>query len=146
MLFLNKGHWSRLEKIFELDKEAVINILNSVRQTRNDLSHFRDITRDQSYQLRDCYDLLVGHQSEILHTFAPYEAEAEETVIVAESVSVEDIRPVADEPAPGESRYAPLAIWLQSQPPEKALIKPTFSQIEEIIGGKLPDSAYKNRS
>lgn len=145
-MFLHNDHWSQLEAVLELNKQAIINILDSVLKTRNDLSHFRDITRHQSYQLRDCYDLLVSHQAEIIRAFAPYEAETEDEIVVDEVVSIETTFPVEDEPSSGESRYAPLAIWLQSQPPDKDLVKPTFSQIEEIIGGKLPESAYKNRA
>lgn len=90
--------------------------------------------------------MLVSHQAEIIRAFAPYEAETEDEIVVDEVVSIETTFPVEDEPSSGESRYAPLAIWLQSQPPDKDLVKPTFSQIEEIIGGKLPESAYKNRA
>ena len=47
---------------------------------------------------------------------------------------------------PSDSRYAPLAIWLQSQPLGKERITLTFSDIEEIIGDKLPASARKHRA
>ncbi len=145
-LFLHKDHWSLLEGVLELNKDALTNILDSVRQTRNDLSHFRDIARDQGYQLRDCYDLLVSHQAEILRIFASSEGAVEYEHISDEVVNALSDHPIDDEPSPGESRYAPLAIWLESQSPEKELVNPSFSKIETIIAGKLPDSAYKNRA
>lgn len=147
-LFLHKVHWARFADIFELDKPAVENLLISVLQTRNDLSHFRDITRDQSAQLRDCYDFLVSHQQAVAAAFAQDDTGVEDELLLDETREPDpDVVIVIDEePSPGDSRYAPLAIWLQGQPPEKELVKPTFARIEEIIGGKLPESAYKNRA
>lgn len=147
-LFLHKDHWARFADIFELDKPAVENLLMSVLQTRNDLSHFRDITRDQSAQLRDCYDFLVNHQQAVAAAFAQDDTGVEDELLLDETPEPDpDVVTVIDEePSPGDSRYAPLAIWLQVQPPEKELVKPTFARIEEIIGGKLPESAYKNRA
>lgn len=43
-----------------------------------------------------------------------------------------------------DSRYAPLAIWLQSQ--ENDRVRHSFKDIETIIGDELPPSAYNNRS
>lgn len=151
-LFLYKDYWPRLEEIFELEKGAVKHLLDSVRLTRNDLAHFRDITHDQSSQLRDCYDFLIGHQEAVNHAFAltdetgVEEAGGADATVQEDEIERAEISPLADEPLPGESKYAALAIWLQSQPPEKHLRKPTFSKIEEIIGGKLPESAYKHRA
>jgi CBS domain-containing protein len=147
-LFLHKEHWARFADIFELHKSAVENLLKSVLQTRNDLSHFRDITRDQSAQLRDCYDLLVSHQQAVAAAFAQDDTSVEDDLLPDETPGpdVDMVAVVDEEPSPGDSRYAPLAIWLQNQPPEKELVKPTFARIEEIIGGKLPESAYKNRA
>ncbi|KAA3654880.1 MAG: DUF4268 domain-containing protein [Chloroflexi bacterium] len=148
-LFLFREHWSQYENIFELEKKSLQNLLDNVRETRNALSHFREITRDQSVQLRDCYDLLVSHQAAIYDVFAPDDSIADEILDIEEEQEPapdQEIQPIADEPAPGESKYAALAIWLQNQPIEKKIVKPTFSKIEEIIGGKLPASAYKNRS
>lgn len=147
-LFLHKDHWARFADIFELDKTAVENLLRSVLNTRNALSHFRDITRDQSAQLRYCYDLLVNHQQAITAAFAQDDLGVDELDLSNES-SGPDEGPapiIDDEPVPGDSRYAPLAIWLQGQPPDKELVKPSFAKIEEVIGGKLPESAYKNRA
>jgi CBS domain-containing protein len=147
-LFLHNDYWPFYANIFELEKNAVTNLLENVRETRNALSHFREITPDQSIQLRDCYDLLNDHQEAVARAFAQDDADANDVVMPEQDVKpdAEIALPIDDEVVPGESRYAPLAIWLQSQPADKDLVNPTFAKIEEIIDGKLPDSAYKNRS
>jgi CBS domain-containing protein len=148
-LFLNNDHWPYYAEIFGLEKSAITNLLEKVRATRNALSHFREITPDQSIQLRDCYDLLNDHQEAVARAFAQDDSDAND-VITPDAEELEDnestLLPLDDEIAPGDSRYAPLAIWLQTQPASKDLVKPTFAKIEEIIGGKLPESAYKNRA
>lgn len=169
-LFLYRDHWERLQDAFGLEKSAVRHILQSVLETRNDLAHFRDISRAQSYQLRDCYALLLEHEEALQKAFATDVVEDEgnkstqdeqkvpprsdssvpgkqERVELPEKAiqSKEPPVPIEDEPAPNDSRYAPLAIWLQNLPIEKNLTKPSFKKIEQIIGGKLPDSAYSRR-
>lgn len=149
-LFLRKDNWVSLEGVFGLQKAAMTTLLDSVRSTRNDLAHFREIGTHQSRQLRDCYNLLVEHEEAIRTAFPSISPSILET---GSSVGEEEgeleagmIIPTADEPQPGESRYAPLAIWLQEQSSEKDVIASSFTAIEEIIGGELPVSAYKNRS
>ena len=56
------------------------------------------------------------------------------------------IQVIAEQPQPGESRYAPLADWLQSQPGEVDQVQLSFTEIEKIIGGSLPDSARTHRA
>lgn len=153
-LFLYKDYWAQIQTVLELEKSSLENLLDNVRQTRNDLSHFREISRDQSFQLRHCYDLLSAHQEAINAVFETADIGAEQTIQPTNDAELKIVnigsdktqQPVEEEPEPGDSRYAPLAIWLQEQPLEKNLVKPSFAKIEEIIGGKLPASAYKNRS
>jgi hypothetical protein len=45
-----------------------------------------------------------------------------------------------------ESRYAPLALYLQSQPTEQDKVEMTFEEIELLIGGGLPKYARIHRS
>lgn len=165
-LFLYREHWNQLQSVFDLEKSAVTHLLKSVLNTRNDLAHFRDITRAQSAQLRDCYNFLVEHEEAIQRAFAvqdtsedtsnaTHETEEEFTPPISstqenanrESEVIQESPPssVEDEPEPGESKYAPLAIWLENQPIDKALLKPSFEKIERIIGDKLPSSAYTRR-
>jgi len=53
---------------------------------------------------------------------------------------------IAEETQSRESRYVPLADWLQSQPGNVDQLKLSFAQIEQIIGGDLPNSAYNHRA
>lgn len=148
-LFFHNDNWIYLEEVFGLKKTAMMNLLDSVRSTRNDLAHFREIGTDQSRQLRDCYNLLVEHEEAIRTVFPAFSPSIMETVLpTCEEPGLEagTIIPIADEPQPGESRYAALAIWLQEQPPDADVITSSFTAIEGIIGGELPASAYKNRS
>jgi CBS domain-containing protein len=153
-LFLYNDYWPRMEEIFRLEKSAVDHLLGSVRDTRNDLAHFRPISREQSHQLRACYGFLASHQEALQQAFTPAGEFAEEEVdegwgtagAVIVAVSAGDSEPVEDEPGPSESRYAALAIWLQGQPAGKDEVDATFGQIEEILGSSLPPSAYKQRA
>lgn len=151
-LFFHRAYWPKFQHIFGLKKESMEALLESIRHTRNDLAHFREISNDQSHQLRRCYDLLIDHQDDVIAAFDSSDSLMEEVQEPAPQygtstpLSESEQYPTDDEPEPGESRYAPLAIWLENQPPEKNLVKPSFSKIEEIIGGKLPASAYKLRS
>ena len=68
-----------------------------------------------------------------------------------ENSSIEDglvnptiIPPPEEELEDNDSRYAPLAIWLQAQ--EEDRVTYTFKEIETIIGDELPPSARNNRS
>lgn len=146
-LFLYNEHWSHFQAILELDKAAIEHLLIGVRDTRNDLSHFREIGRDQSRQLRDCYDLLTSHQQAITLAFRQDEPIIEKVTQIDEGKDLGgNINPLEDELAPGESKYAALAIWLLEQPQDRESFETTFATIEDIIGGKLPDSAYKHRA
>src|SRR5436305_3328116 len=46
----------------------------------------------------------------------------------------------------GDSRYAPLALWLQQQPSREEKVTLTFMQIQEILREELPASARQYRS
>ncbi len=60
--------------------------------------------------------------------------------------TIEEIIPVEEPLRPGDSRYAPLAIWLQQQPPREEKVTLTFIQIQEILREELPASARQHRS
>lgn len=156
-LLLHKEQWPRYQPIFNLEREAVRILLDKVRDTRNELAHFRsDVTLAQRDHLRFSANWLAQYQDLITAAFAGKDIDVsrEEVIEVqdqATDISLQkddeaNIMPVEDEAEPEESRYAPLAIWLQNQPPRKDLVKPTFTQIEEIIGGDLPRSAYDHRA
>ena len=69
------------------------------------------------------------------------EVKAEENRQVQDAVEV-----IAEESRPMESKYAALADWLRSQPGGKDEVRLSFEEIEQIIGGSLPASAYDHRA
>lgn len=157
VLLLDKQKWPKYQSIFAMERDALSNLLDKVRETRNALAHFRrDLSAAQRDHLRFSADWLAQYQDAIISAFggsvgadaqeAVGTSEAKETEVSPQVDETEQILPVEDEAEPNESRYAPLAIWLQNQPPKKDLVKPTFAQIEEIIDGELPASAYEHRA
>jgi CBS domain-containing protein len=137
------------ETIFKIPIPSLSDLLNEVRVTRNMLAHFRgEITPQQSDQLRFCADWLARCQDEYALSPGPSVVKVTEISQPAESVEQEEaVSEIAvEETAPKDSRYAPLADWLQSQPGRLNQVKLLFSEIEELIGGDLPASARKHRA
>jgi len=154
-LLLHKNTWPHFISIFQLKAEAIRNLLNGVRETRNDLAHFHDeISPNQRNQLHFCAEWLEYHRLAVLDAFQansdvaelkPTEVSPPITSPILEP-SAEEIVPVEETLGPDDSRYAPLAIWLQQQSPRQEKIPLNFKQIEEIIGEELPSSARQHRS
>lgn len=152
-LFLHKSRWTWYEPIFKIDRQALHKLLDGVRQTRNILAHFRgEITTAQRDQLRFCYEWLGRFQKAVAQVFSEISTKQASALPlrVAEQVAVYNtvsaITPTEEEISPNESRYAALAIWLQSQPADERSVSVTFEQVENIIGGPLPESAYNHRA
>ena len=171
-ILLNTKTWPVFESIFQISRDALRNILYDIRDTRNDLAHFRsEIMPEQAEQLRFCADWLTGHwesyqkikQDEMFRQLLESNrqpkpvATAEEQIgdqatvaateaRVPESGGLEKIPVIAEVSAPGESRYTPLADWLSSQPGEVDQVTLSFNEIEAIIDGNLPDSARTHRA
>lgn len=148
-LLLDKERWKAFQSVFNLDIKPIRTLLDKVRATRNALAHFRgEISLEQRSHLRFSAGWLAQYENVINRVFET----RDEPILLAVRepqagyLGEEEIVPAEDEAEPSESRYAPLAIWLQNQPPQKNLVKPTFSKIEEIIQGPLPESAYKHRA
>jgi len=153
-LMLHKSKWSSFNSVFKLTPEAVRSLLNAIRETRNALAHFHgDISSKQRDQLHFCAEWLEHHRSAVLSAF---HANTPETELQQGAVSLQityptseqttdEIAPIEEEVNPTDSRYAPLAIWLQQQPLTQEKITLSFRQIEEIIREALPESARKHR-
>jgi hypothetical protein len=102
------------------------------------------LTDAQRDQLRFCADWLARHQSSLSTLFV---MDAESGEGAADLAQAEDEQmTIEEEIGPHESRYAPLAAWLQNRPPNKDVVYVKFEQIEELIDGPLPASAYKHRA
>lgn len=155
-----KNLWSKYQPAFNhLEWEAIHRLLNEVRQTRNAIAHFREVTPNQRKQLRYCASFLERHRPS-------FEAESKPddvAIVIAEddlsdstnthtgdqsSENVgEDFAPTEEELSPNESRYAGLALWLQTEVEEGLNKVPlTFEQVEKIIKDKLPPSARHHRN
>jgi len=163
-LLLHKSRWDLYRPFFDLARDALRTLLEGVRDTRNMLAHFRgEISSTQRDQLRFCADWLARHPAEQLAEHAlgipmSWPAHTSETdqeqVQVAEAGAISETPTDTDVPivpaeevlGPGDSRYAPLAIWLQSQSANQDRVQHRFQDIEEIIGGELPASARTHRS
>ncbi|MCI0644211.1 MAG: DUF4268 domain-containing protein [Chloroflexi bacterium] len=156
-LLLDESSWTRYRPIFNLDRSAIRTLLDKVRDTRNILAHFRrEITLAQHDHLRFAADWLAHYQDAIMDLFTPRATspamavrEPQATYQAGSSQAASElpvIAPLEDEVDPRESRYAPLAIWLQNQPPNESQVTLTFADIERIIENKLPGSAYEHRS
>jgi CBS domain-containing protein len=141
-LLLHKDQQDHFEKLFKHSPNNLRKLLEAVRDTRNDLAHLREIKPIQRDQLFHCKKLLdrivvpADSQNPL-----PLEVKAEDKLQVRDEVQV-----IAEETRPMESKYAALADWLQSQPGAKDEVRLTFEEIEQIIGGSLPASAYEHRA
>ena len=64
-MIIARQTWPKFEPIFQISRDAVRTVLEGVRETRNDLAHFRnELTPEQVDQLRFCADWLGRRQSE----------------------------------------------------------------------------------
>lgn len=175
-LFLSKNRWDKYNSVFHLDPNACRKLLGPVRDIRNELAHFRaEITPHKREQLRFCKEWLARHQDEVANAFArPAEEVGPPAAGASEGNSATDDKrkieagdeiagifeavrlgksdseklPVqlAESPDSRESRYAPLALFLQSLPAEQDKVEMTFAQIEQLIGGDLPKISRMHRS
>jgi len=146
-IFLQDSQWKHYQHVFAVDKAHVRQLLDGVRETRNALAHFRgEITPLQRDQLRYCAQWLGQHQEALTRQISKVEAQTD-TVITEDSNQIPEERQTSVESEiRGENRYARLREFLANQPEEREIVTLKFREIEEIIGGKLPASAYKHRA
>lgn len=162
-LIVNKSQWDHYSGLFNnLDPAAVRRMLHNVRDTRNDLMHFRgQISAMQRDALRACshwlsYPLSLLEKRQLAQSKVSAAAsEAEHMTHTASGVAAD----VADSDAPEQteespeeaidprdSRYAPLALFLKGQVRDRNRVSLTFAQIESIINMSLPPTAREHRS
>lgn len=172
-LLVAKNTWSFFDPIFKISRDSIRLLLDDIRETRNGLAHFRtEITTEQTDQLRffakwlegcrDDYEKTAA-QKDYLELFQPLSKKEElPNVVIREENSnykitkdeinlptVEkpgQIQVIAEETRLKDSRYAPLADFLLSQPGKIDQVRLTFDEIEAMIGGSLPASAYQHRA
>ncbi|HEX2997529.1 MAG TPA: CBS domain-containing protein [Anaerolineales bacterium] len=151
-LLMSRHIWKFCAPILNVEKEWLSELLVNVRQTRNDLAHFRsEISPRSREELRYCANWLRSRYQE-------YEKQQAGSFIdtLLERREGEDLSRIAREKpiiydaavdggkTARRSRYAVLAGWLMGLEREQILL--TFRQVEEIIGSPLPPSAYQLRA
>jgi CBS domain-containing protein len=147
-LLLHKDQQVHFEQLFKQSPENLRKLLEDVRDTRNDLAHLREITsiqRDQLFHCKKLLDRIVippDWQKSIQHT--PSDNLQEQQAPYPDDST--PIVPTDEESLPGQSRYSPLADWLNSQPGRTDMVQLSFEQIEKLIGGELPVSAFEHRA
>ncbi|MEM9121026.1 MAG: DUF4268 domain-containing protein [Cyanobacteria bacterium P01_F01_bin.56] len=170
-----KNLWSQHSADFkELTWEAVNQLLEDVRQTRNAIAHVREVTPQQREQLKFCAAFLDRHRPVIdIPSEEEIESEVYSQVVSGKTVfhgtvgnvagtnhgqmvvgegaqgekfapDDETLNPTEEEIDHNDSRYAPLAVWLQSQMSDR--ITCTFKEIEIVIQDELPPSARQHRN
>ncbi|HIK16467.1 MAG TPA: DUF4268 domain-containing protein [Leptolyngbyaceae cyanobacterium M33_DOE_097] len=157
---LFKKLWPKYQEAFNhLEWQLIGELLEEVRKTRNAIAHFREVTTNQRTQLKFCASFLERHRPSLKEANEPTEvviAIDENDLGPCTSTSTEDqlcempekgFTPTEEELGPNESRYAPLALWLQEQVEEGlGKVALTFEQVETIIDDKLPPSARQHRN
>ena len=169
-LFLKHG-LRRYGQVFPLDPSAIATMLESVRETRNDLAHLRiDITARARDELRHCRDWLTYYYGEARAAVLPdLQPSSSDTIPTPLATPVEAISPtgafvlgvsgdtppvlveqtpsaIDEQAVPGAGRYAALAEHLFSLSESRSRITLTFSEIERMIDGTLPASAREYRA
>ncbi|MCB0184642.1 MAG: DUF4268 domain-containing protein, partial [Caldilineaceae bacterium] len=155
-LLLHEHAWQQLAPQMQLDRNAVRHLLNNIRETRNQLAHFRgEISPAQRSQLRFCWNWLQQYQLIVTDTTAQPDGFGADVAKASLSGSESEIayssvdmgsRGYEDESDDQVSRYSPLSTYLQNEGAEQENIKLTFAKIEQIIGQELPASARVHRS
>jgi len=140
-LLTSSNRWDFYKDIFHASREAVRKRLEGIRDIRNQLAHYRgEITANQQKQLKRTSEWL----NRCLIKF-----EETKTEIIDSSEFIED--QVIDEENSSEiknsarSIYSPLAVYLNNLTYIDR-IKLSFQEIEDILGFKLPKSAYTYRA
>jgi hypothetical protein len=163
-LLLHQGRWNQYRAFFDLAPGALRKLLGSVRDTRNVLAHFRrEITPVERDQLRFCADFLALHPAERLlqqHIGIPVDWPVHEPGTTGEPALIREpgpgyetptetetlVVPTDEDLSPTDSRYAPLALWLQGRPSKVDRVQLSYEEVEKIIGGPLPPSAHTHRA
>jgi hypothetical protein len=155
-LLMSKDVWNFCISILDFDKASLSELLEKVRQVRNDLAHFRkEISARNRDELKYCANWLKSRYQEyekkqkgiLVDELFKQPSKIETVIAVREQPSEYKYKKISTHPKEGrsnQSRYAALANWLAQQHEDEVVL--TFDQIEEIIRSPLPDSALQLRA
>lgn len=129
----------------------------SVRETRNALAHFREVTGKQRYYLHFAANWLREHRPRYAVTAIAIDASSQPSNTASAVSEVlqtprrelprrAEVTPTDEELGPNESRYARLAVYLRSRDADDDVLECKFTQIEHILQDHLPAAAYQHRS
>lgn len=145
-LLIHEDRWSFFQEAFGFDREAIRQLLDGVRDTRNALAHFRgSLSNSERDRLRFTVDQLARAQQRL----APERTENPEPQKPVETPESDTGALVleAEDMNQDGSRYAPLSVHLRSQSAQgQVRTVLSFTQIENLIRGRLPDTARQHRS
>jgi CBS domain-containing protein len=157
-LLLSKDIWKFCAPILSIEKEVLSELLVKIRQTRNDLAHFRsEISPGSRDELRYCASWLRSRYQDyekeqggsFINTLLEQGEQKEISRVtreesVAYRTSVENDNVLKEGKITSRSRYAELANWLAGQKEDQVLL--AFDQVETILRTPLPDSALQLRA
>ncbi len=157
-LLITRDIWNFCAPILNVQKESLYELLVRIRQTRNDLAHFRSEISPRSRDelkycagwLRSRYQDYEKRQGDKFIDTLLLQREPAEAAHVAQEEGApygppgETERKAAGSTMAGRSRYAALANWLAGQ--TEGPISLAFEQIEGILGSPLPASARELRA
>ncbi len=157
-LLMSKDIWKFCAPILNIEKEPLYELLVKVRQTRNDLAHFRsEISPKSRAELKYCASWLRSRYQEyekeqggkFIDTLLKQQEQkamtrAAQEELVPYNVAADRDSQSKEGKIASRSRYAALADWLARQKEEQVLL--TFEQVEGIIHSLLPASALQLRA
>ena len=141
-LITHPKNWPDFEP-FLAPSDLFRTLLDGVRETRNQLAHFRgELDSLQFDQLRRARDWISSRRKPKSTTAI----QADIAVVAVSSSTTQTVNSISGTPlSADQSKYAPLARWLQQQATAKP-IQVTFDQIESLLSDTLPASAREHRS
>jgi hypothetical protein len=149
------GYWEKYGDTFPgTNKTQFEKRLSGITEIRNKLAHFRDeVTsreHERLYSLARWLESCPPQKTSSAHNSSPEANNPLSELIVPEpkpdDQSGEQGIPIGEVIEPDESRYANIAIYLNSRGLGVDELTLSFSEIEQIIGGELPISARQHRS
>lgn len=155
LLFLTQWDFYSTKLGIGINRGTISQLLDDIRESRNQLAHFRgELSSEQRERIRFCADWLTRHQLPQITPNNVIEPAVDVDIklggwlkpVEDKNINSIDIIPADEETKVLSSRYLPLAEYLSSIPGKQAFIKLTLEQIEKIIQGDLPASAYSHRS
>ncbi len=139
--------WKRLDDVLGAEPSTIRSLLTDVRDTRNDLAHFRGTPSPHDHErLKVCTEHLDRARTRLARRRMGPPSPAQEPPSPILQPTMGQIDPGAEVLRPSDSRYSRLAQHLQGQPQDMESLGLSFPQIEQIIGGQLPVSARSHRA